>query len=127
MPELPEVETIKEALRKAVEGAVIQKVIVRNRKFRIPVPADFEDTLEGAAILKIYRIAKYAVLDLDNGFSVVWHFGMSGKVKITALLYHMPKPCIAKKRLFTAKFACQILFPVLYSFSSTYKSNGCER
>lgn len=83
MPELPEVETIKEALRKAVEGAVIQKVIVRNRKFRIPVPADFEDTLEGAAILKIYRIAKYAVLDLDNGFSVVWHFGMSGKVKIT--------------------------------------------
>lgn len=83
MPELPEVETIKEALRKAVEGAVIQKVIVRNRKFRIPVPADFEDTLEGAAILKVYRIAKYAVLDLDNGFSVVWHFGMSGKVKIT--------------------------------------------
>ena len=82
MPELPEVETIKEALRKAVEGAVIQKVIVRNRKFRIPVPADFEDTLEGAAILKVYRIAKYAVLDLDNGFSVVWHFGMSGKVKI---------------------------------------------
>ena len=59
MPELPEVETIKEALRKAVEGAVIQKVIVRNRKFRIPVPADFEDTLEGAAILKIYRIAKF--------------------------------------------------------------------
>lgn len=83
MPELPEVETIKEALRKAVEGAVIKKVIVRNRKFRIPVPVDFEDTLEGAAILKVYRIAKYAVLDLNNGFSLVWHFGMSGKVKIT--------------------------------------------
>ena len=36
MPELPEVETIKEALRKAVEGAVIQKVIVRNRKISHP-------------------------------------------------------------------------------------------
>ena len=85
MPELPEVETIKEALRKAVEGAVIQKVIVRNRKFRIPVSTDFEDTLEGAAILKVYRIAKYAVLDLDNGFSVVWHFGMSGKEAVRAV------------------------------------------
>ena len=41
MPELPEVETIKEALIKAVDKAVIQSVLVFNRNFRVIIPDDF--------------------------------------------------------------------------------------
>lgn len=82
MPELPEVETIKEALKKSVEGARIDSVIVRNKKFRQPVPDDFADTIKNGTITKIYRKAKYIVLDLDNGNSIIWHLGMSGKIKI---------------------------------------------
>lgn len=86
MPELPEVETIKEALRQAVDGAVIKEITVRCRSFRIPVPDNFENLLKGGRIAKIYRIAKYVVIDIDNGYSIVWHFGMSGRVKIAPTL-----------------------------------------
>ncbi len=82
MPELPEVETIKEALKKAVEGAIIQSVVVRNRRFRKDIPEDFEKRLASSRICKIYRIAKYIIFDIDTGISIIWHLGMSGKVKI---------------------------------------------
>ena len=83
MPELPEVETIKEALRKAVIGATIKDVVVRNRNFRESIPLDFENITKNTTIIKVWRLAKYAIMDLDNGFSIIWHFGMSGRVKIT--------------------------------------------
>jgi len=82
MPELPEVETIKESLRKAVEGAKIESVLVNNRCLRISIPHDFEKIVTGHQIKKLYRIAKYAIMDLDNAYSIVWHFGMSGKIKL---------------------------------------------
>lgn len=83
MPELPEVETIKESMRKTLNNAVIKSVIVYNRSLRLPVPDNFEKIICGTKICRIYRIAKYALWELDNNYSIVWHFGMSGKVKIT--------------------------------------------
>lgn len=82
MPELPEVETIKEALKRAVEGAEICSVEVRNRHFRELVSDDFEERVTQTFIEKIYRKAKYIVIELTNGLSIIWHLGMSGKVKI---------------------------------------------
>jgi len=82
MPELPEVETIKESMRKALDGAVIESAKVYNRSLRCPIPDVFESAVVGAKIIKFYRIAKYAVMDLNNGYSIIWHFGMSGKIKI---------------------------------------------
>ncbi len=82
MPELPEVETIKEALIKAVDKAVIQSVLVFNRNFRVIIPDDFEQMLTGQTVSRIYRRAKYVIIDLTNGMSIVWHFGMSGRVRI---------------------------------------------
>lgn len=82
MPELPEVETIKEALKKSVQGARIDTVIVKNRKFRIQIPADFEESIKNAIISKIYRRAKYLIFELNNGNSIIWHLGMSGRIKI---------------------------------------------
>ncbi len=84
MPELPEVETIKEALKKAVCGERILSVQVRNRRLREKVPDDFETIITNTSIMEIYRRAKYAVLKLDNGYSIIMHFGMSGKIKISA-------------------------------------------
>jgi len=82
MPELPEVETIKEAMRKAVDGAKIEAVSINNFHLRDDIPANFEKIVCNAYIKRIYRIAKYALMDLDNGYSIVWHFGMSGKIRI---------------------------------------------
>ncbi len=82
MPELPEVETIKTAVAKGIGCCRILDVVVRNPKLRLTVPCDFAQKLKGASILRYYRIAKYIIIDLDNGLSLIWHMGMSGKVKI---------------------------------------------
>ena len=81
MPELPEVETIKEALKKAVLNTKVDDITVKNRRFREEIPSDFENIIKNTTILKIWRLAKYVIMDLNNGYSIIWHFGMSGKVK----------------------------------------------
>ncbi len=83
MPELPEVETIKNALAKGIGEAKITKTIVRNGALRQRVPADLAAQIEGAVIKQYRRTAKYIILDLDNGKSLVWHMGMSGKIKLS--------------------------------------------
>ncbi len=82
MPELPEVETIKNALKDNFTHAQIISVEVRKRNLRESIPDDFEQVVAGALITEIYRRAKYAIMQLDNGYSIILHFGMSGKIKI---------------------------------------------
>ena len=82
MPELPEVETIKNAIQKAVTKAKILNTEIYCRKFRIEIPKDFEKKIYKSNITDIKRIAKYIVINLDNGLSIVWHLGMSGRIKI---------------------------------------------
>lgn len=82
MPELPEVETIKNTVAAAVDGAVILDVIVNQPKLRISIPADFKERIVGARITSFKRIAKYMLINLNNGQTIIWHFGMSGKIKI---------------------------------------------
>ncbi len=82
MPELPEVETIKNTVSKTLLGATINNVIVRQRKFRKPIAPDFEKRIVKAKVISLKRIAKYMLVNLDNGLTMIWHFGMSGKIKI---------------------------------------------
>lgn len=82
MPELPEVETIKNALLRAVVNANIIRVSIFNNRFRKIIPDDFAKKIEGSKIISVQRYAKYLLLNLDNGLSIIWHLGMSGKVKI---------------------------------------------
>lgn len=82
MPELPEVETIKTAVCKAIGCSNIKEVIINNNSLRQKIPADFKKRIEKTRITGYRRIAKYIIIDLDNGLSLIWHMGMSGKVKI---------------------------------------------
>lgn len=81
MPELPEVETIKNTVSQCVKGAVIIDAVVRQPRLRESIPADFAEKIRGARIVDLRRIAKYMLMDLDNGLTIIWHFGMSGKIK----------------------------------------------
>ncbi len=67
-------------------GATINKATVRQRKFRQIVPADFEKRIENTKVLSLQRIAKYMLINLDNGQTIIWHFGMSGKFKLESAL-----------------------------------------
>ena len=42
MPELPEVEVVKQSLNRKIKGKIIQKVHIKNRNLRLKIPANFE-------------------------------------------------------------------------------------
>ena len=82
MPELPEVETIKNAIQKAIGYANITDVIIKQNRFREVMPDDFREKVVGTNIIRYQRIAKYVVIHLSNGYAIIWHLGMSGRIKI---------------------------------------------
>ena len=82
MPELPEVETVRRGLAPVMEGARFQRVEVRQRKLRWPLPKDFEKRLEGQTVEGLGRRAKYLLADLSSGEVLLMHLGMSGSFRI---------------------------------------------
>ncbi|MBL4612345.1 MAG: hypothetical protein JKY91_01235 [Emcibacter sp.] len=84
MPELPEVETVKNGIIPLLEGRKLFQVIQRRDKLRIPLPDNFADRLRGRTVEKITRRAKYLLLYLDEGEILICHLGMSGKMTLKA-------------------------------------------
>ena len=82
MPELPEVETTKEGLKKDLEGQKILKIQLSNKKLRFPYNKNFIKKITGEYILSITRRAKYILFDLSNGMKIISHLGMSGSYRI---------------------------------------------
>ena len=46
MPELPEVEVVKQSLNRKIKGKTIHKVLVKNRNLRLKVPSNFEKLIK---------------------------------------------------------------------------------
>jgi formamidopyrimidine-DNA glycosylase len=86
MPELPEVETVRRGLEPALEGHVLKALSVRRKDLRVAFPERFAERLKGRHVLGLRRRAKYLLLDLDGGDTVIMHLGMSGRFTI-----HGPK------------------------------------
>lgn len=80
MPELPEVEVSRLGITPHLENQRIEKIIVRHRQLRWPIPQDIH-LAEGLLIQSIRRRAKYLLLDTELG-SIVIHLGMSGRLHI---------------------------------------------
>ncbi len=81
MPELPEVETTCRGIRPHIKGRCIESIDVRERRLRWPVPLELE-SLAGKTVLDVTRRAKYILLTLDCGSTVMIHLGMSGSLRI---------------------------------------------
>jgi formamidopyrimidine-DNA glycosylase len=79
MPELPEVETTRRGLLKAMEGVRIERAIVRERRMRQPIPRALPDCLTGLTIRTLTRRAKYLLVECDTGMLII-HLGMSGRL-----------------------------------------------
>lgn len=82
MPELPEVETTRRGLQSYLQGKTIERVEVRRRDLRWPIPDEFEEILSEQKIQHFGRIGKYLALDLTNGWSILGHLGMSGTFRV---------------------------------------------
>ena len=83
MPELPEVETVRQGLAKWVTGRTIGTVEVHHpRAIRRHVPGDahFVALLAGRTIVDVSRRGKYLWFPLDSGDAIIGHLGMSGQL-----------------------------------------------
>ena len=82
MPELPEVEIIKQSLQKRVLYKKIKNVLIKNRNLRFKIENNIEKFLKNKKIINISRKSKYLIIHLNNENYLIIHFGMSGTLHL---------------------------------------------
>ena len=82
MPELPEVEIVKQSLDKKIKFKKIQKVLVRNRNLRFKIEPNFEKKINKKKIKKITRLSKYLIIHFTDYTYCLIHLGMSGTIHL---------------------------------------------
>jgi formamidopyrimidine-DNA glycosylase len=81
VPELPEIETIRQDLSRDIVNKKIKLVAVSNGRSvrRHKSAKEFRDRAEGRTIKSVGRLGKYIVCTLDNGDNLVMHLGAHGQ------------------------------------------------
>ena len=85
MPELPEVETVSQGIKSKLLNHKISKVIVKRRDLRFRMDTKLEQKITNTKINSVSRRAKYILINLDNGLTVIIHLGMSGRIVVEDL------------------------------------------
>src|SRR5829696_4313946 len=81
MPELPEVETIKEDLRELVVGSTIERAEVLDPALvEQPSTEEFARRLGGVRITGVRRRAKHLIVELDSGDALVFQLKIGGQL-----------------------------------------------
>ena len=81
MPELPEVETTKNGLKKLLTNKSITKVEILNPNLRWTVDQSIKSSLCDQTIRSFSRRGKYILFNLGKGHLMI-HLGMSGKINV---------------------------------------------
>ena len=110
MPELPEVETVRTAMESQMQGLLIRKVIISDKRMRWPIPENLPERITGGVIMGVRRRAKYLLIDITSksgnrqkqpkdeeakktkDWCLLLHLGMSGSVRIYPPDHHPPQP-----------------------------------
>jgi formamidopyrimidine-DNA glycosylase len=82
VPELPEVEYTRRRLQRAMAGARITSVLVRDARLRYPIPPGLAARLKGQTVRAVERRAKYLLAELSSGERLLMHLGMSGSFRV---------------------------------------------
>ncbi|MFI0396725.1 bifunctional DNA-formamidopyrimidine glycosylase/DNA-(apurinic or apyrimidinic site) lyase [Paracoccus jiaweipingae] len=82
MPELPEVETVRQGLLPVLEGKIITRIQLNRADLRWPFPPDLVQAVTGARVTGLRRRSKYLLADLDRGGALLLHLGMSGRLLV---------------------------------------------
>lgn len=85
MPELPELEILKDQLQTHVLGREVREVIVPEGKERGCDVAQLRSAIEGATLLEAKRRGKMLILRFDSGFSLLIHLMMVGQLLLSSL------------------------------------------
>ena len=82
MPELPEVEIVRQSLNKKIKQKKVKKVIIRNRNLRFKIPLNFKRCFKNKKIIKVGRFSKYLIIYFSSKYYCLIHLGMSGTIHI---------------------------------------------
>jgi formamidopyrimidine-DNA glycosylase len=82
MPELPEVETVRRGLAPVMENRRIIRAENRRPNLRFPFPDRFSERLAGLRVERLDRRAKYLLIRMESGETLLAHLGMSGRFTI---------------------------------------------
>jgi formamidopyrimidine-DNA glycosylase len=83
LPELPEVETIARGLAHTIAGKTIERAFIGLPKMAVaPRGLDFAAAVAGERIVGVSRRAKYAVIRLGSGRSLVTSLRMTGRLVV---------------------------------------------
>lgn len=80
MPELPEVETVRRYLQACLPGQQIAEVTLYRADLRYPMPVEALQQLAGLDLESVERRAKYLLLRITAGPTMLVHLGMSGRL-----------------------------------------------
>ncbi|MDQ3672979.1 MAG: bifunctional DNA-formamidopyrimidine glycosylase/DNA-(apurinic or apyrimidinic site) lyase [Gemmatimonadota bacterium] len=84
MPELPEVETVRQSLEQSILGRWVSEVVVGAFGGVIGdlTPDQFRGLIVGREIIGIKRRGKYLLIDFDDGAGLIVHLRMTGSLTI---------------------------------------------
>ena len=82
MPELPEVEIVKQSLEKTVKLKKIKQVLIKNKNLRFKIEKNISKELKNEKILNVKRKSKYLIFYLTKSKYLIIHFGMSGTLHL---------------------------------------------
>lgn len=80
MPELPEVETVRQGLGRLLPGRRVTTVVHDTARSFPNAEADVETFLVGASIESVKRRAKVLLIELSSRYSLVIHLKMTGQL-----------------------------------------------
>ncbi|MGL4854723.1 MAG: bifunctional DNA-formamidopyrimidine glycosylase/DNA-(apurinic or apyrimidinic site) lyase [Lentisphaeria bacterium] len=82
MPELPEVETITNALKPKLIGLSFTAVEIYFPKLRYDLTIHQIPEIIDQKIIDVRRRARYTIIELANHHAIIFHYGMTGAVRI---------------------------------------------
>ena len=83
MPELPEVETVKNALAPHLQGRTVKSISFFTAQLRQKLDQDlFESFFSGKKILNLKRRSKYLIFEMESPKWILSHLGMTGSWRI---------------------------------------------
>ncbi|MBV8055246.1 MAG: bifunctional DNA-formamidopyrimidine glycosylase/DNA-(apurinic or apyrimidinic site) lyase [Deltaproteobacteria bacterium] len=80
MPELPEVESLRQILERSLAGRTFRHATVKEARLRLSVTAELSSAIAGRTIERISRRAKYLLIEVAGGQVMLVHLGMSGSL-----------------------------------------------
>ncbi len=104
MPELPEVEIVKQSLNKSITGKIITNILIKNRNLRFKIPRNFEKNIVKKKIIKVDRFSKHLILKFEDKSYLMIHLGMSGTI-------HLINKSIKKNTITNTSFYHSPLLP----------------